>query len=43
MKVIDIKEYRKKVDKLKKLNETVDPLSKKMKEIENNKKLELKK
>lgn len=43
MKVINIKEYRKKVKKLKELTNTIEPLSKKLVEIENIKKLELKK
>lgn len=41
MKVIDIKEYRKKVNKLKELNKTVEPLLNKM--TSDNKELKLKK
>lgn len=43
MKVIDIKEYRKKVNKLKKLKDTIEPSTDKMLKIEKDKKLELKK
>ena len=41
MKVIDIKEYKKRLKKLKELTKTVDPLFEKMNE--NNKQLKLKK
>lgn len=42
MEVIDIKEYRKKINKLKKLNKEADPLLEKLIKEDNNKKLILK-
>ena len=43
MEVIDIKEYRKKIEKLKELNKQTEPLLKKLIKNDNSKKLILKK